>query len=125
MVIPLMGAMDAERAQLVLETALGGARKNRTLVMILDVTGVKGVDEGVAGMLVRTAEALRILGTEAVITGIRPEVARMIVGLGLNLGAIATLSTLQRGIAYALARTEGDPRTRRSGWRVVRRDRTA
>jgi GAF domain-containing protein len=120
MVMPLMGAMDAERAQQVLETALGGARKNRTLVLILDVTGVKGVDAGVAGMLVRTAEALSILGTEAVITGIRPEVARMIVGLGLDLGGIATLSTLQGGIAYALARAEGDPRALRSGWLVVR-----
>ena len=125
MVMPLMGAMDAERAQQVLETALGGARANRTLVMILDVTGVKGVDSGVAGMLVRTAEALRILGTEAVITGIRPEVARTIVGIGLDLGKVATLSTLQRGIAYALERTAGDPRSFRTGWGVIRGGKTA
>lgn len=124
-VMPLMGAMDTERAQQVLEMALGGARESRTLVMILDVTGVKGVDSGVAGMLVRTAEALRILGTEAVITGIRPEVARTIVGLGLDLGSVATLSTLQRGIAYALERTERDPRSFRAGWGMIKGGKTA
>ncbi|MCC6552183.1 MAG: AAA family ATPase [Polyangiaceae bacterium] len=125
MVMPLMGEMNAERAMAVLETALAGARANRALIMIIDVTGVKGVDTGVAGMLVRTAGALRILGTEAVITGIRPEVARMIIGLGLDLGDIATLSTLQRGIAYALERTEGDLGALRSGWNVLRARPTA
>jgi anti-anti-sigma regulatory factor len=121
MVMPLLGAMDAERAQQALETALYGAYRNLTEVMILDITGVKGVDAGVAGMLVRTAEALRRLGTEAIITGIQPDVARTLIALGLDLGGIPTLSTLQSGIAAALTATEGSDQRPEGAWERRRR----
>jgi anti-anti-sigma regulatory factor len=44
MVMPLIGAMDAERAQQVMESALEGASRRRAEFVILDVTGVKGLD---------------------------------------------------------------------------------
>jgi predicted ATPase/GAF domain-containing protein/anti-anti-sigma regulatory factor len=104
MVMPLIGVMDAERAQLVLATALKGAQANQAEVVIIDITGVHMVDAGVAGTLVGAAGALRMLGTRVVITGVRPDVAQTLVGLDIDLGAIVTKGTLQSGIAYALAR---------------------
>jgi rsbT co-antagonist protein RsbR len=61
----------------------------------------------VAATLIRTAQALRLLGAEAVITGIRPPVARALVTLGVNLAKVVTRGTLEGGIAYALGRNEG------------------
>jgi GAF domain-containing protein/anti-anti-sigma regulatory factor len=105
MVMPLIGMMDAERAQQVLSNALQGVQLNRAEVVIIDITGVKLVDTEVASTLLRTASALRLLGAQAVITGIRPEVAQTLIGLQIDLGAIVTKGTLQGGIAYALMRT--------------------
>lgn len=105
MVMPLIGTMDGQRAQQVLETALEGVQANRTHVVIIDITGMKHVDTSVASTLIQTAGALRLLGAQSVLTGIRAEVAQTLVGLGIDLGSIVTRGTLQSGIAYALSRT--------------------
>jgi anti-anti-sigma factor len=102
MVMPLIGSMDVERAQQVLESALEGAAQRRAQFVILDVTGIKDIDARVAGLLVRAGEGLRLLGTRVVITGIRPEVARALVELGVSLDAVVTKATLQDGVAHAL-----------------------
>jgi GAF domain-containing protein len=102
LVMPLVGALDAGRAQQVLETALTGVKNRRAKVVILDITGVVGVDAGVAAALINTARALQLLGAKAVLSGIRPEVAVSLVQLDVQLGSIVTMSTLQSGIAYAL-----------------------
>lgn len=104
MVMPLIGTINAERAQLIMESALYGVSENRAAVVILDVTGVKALDGGVAGMVLNIASALRLLGAQAVITGIRPAVAREIVSLNQNLGDLVTRATLESGIAYAMGR---------------------
>lgn len=105
MVMPLIGTMDRQRAQQVLTTALQGVQAHRAKVVIIDITGVKLVDADVASTLIGTACALRLLGAQSVITGIRPEVAQALVGLDIDFGAIVTRGNLQSGIAYALGRT--------------------
>ena len=104
-VMPLIGVMDARRGQQVLETALYGAKESRAKVVILDITGMKLVDAGVAGALVNAAGGLRLLGAQVVITGIRPDVALALVDLNLDIGKILTFGTLQGGIAHALRQT--------------------
>ncbi|MFL5803822.1 MAG: GAF domain-containing protein [Roseiflexaceae bacterium] len=103
-VMPLIGTVDSRRAQQVLEILLSGIAKNRVEMAILDITGVAVVDTQVADALVRTAQAVRLLGSQIMLTGIRPEVAQILVELGIDLQGIITRSTLQSGIAYALAR---------------------
>lgn len=102
--LPLIGSIDSNRAQLVLEALLGGVAEQQAHTAILDITGVQVVDTQVANALLRAAQAVKLLGAEVMITGIRPEVAQTLVGLGLDLGAITTLGTLQSGIARALGR---------------------
>ncbi len=104
-VMPLIGTMDAARASQMLETALRGASDARAKMVILDITGIKTMDVGVASTLVQTTSALRLLGTQAAVTGIRPDVAQTLVALGVNLGSVLTFGTLRSGIAYALARS--------------------
>lgn len=104
MVLPLIGTMDTARAQQVIETVLDGAQHHRARVVILDITGMKHVDTNVASMLIRAAAALRLLGTQAVLTGIRAEIAQTLISLGVDLSGVVTRSTLQSGIAFAATR---------------------
>ncbi len=106
-VMPLIGSMDTERAAQVLDVALSGAKRHQARVVILDITGMKHIDTHVTGMLLRTASALRLLGAQAVLTGIRPDIAQTMVGLGVNLDTIVTRGTLESGIAYALQLVRG------------------
>ncbi|WP_438014420.1 PAS domain-containing protein [Sorangium sp. So ce315] len=100
--MPLVGAIDGARAELIMETLLAGISSQSAHTAILDITGVRAVDTLVANALTRTARAAQLLGTRVVLTGVRPEVAQTLVTLGVDLAGITTLSTLQSGIAYAL-----------------------
>ncbi|MRG92121.1 AAA family ATPase [Polyangium spumosum] len=104
MVMPLVGIVDERRASQVLEIALEGVHATQAEMVILDITGVKMVDASVTDALLRAARALGLLGTEAVLTGMRPDVARRIVETGGDLGGIVTLATLQHGVRYALGK---------------------
>lgn len=104
-IMPLIGTIDSQRAQLIMDTLLNDIAQSKAKIVIMDITGVSVVDTQVANVFIRTAQAVRLLGADVVITGIRPEIAQTLVGLGVELGDIITRSTLQRGIAYALNRT--------------------
>lgn len=100
--MPIIGAVDRERAQRVLETMLHGVAAHRAKIAILDVTGMAAADDEVASAISRAARAVGLLGASVVLTGIRPEVAAALVSIGVDLAGVVTLSTLQDGIAYAL-----------------------
>lgn len=101
-VMPLIGSMDASRAEDFLNAALQGVESMRAQVVIIDITGMKHVDTSVGATLVKATLALRLVGAEVVLTGIRAEIARTLVSLGVDL-PVNTRSTLQSGIAYALS----------------------
>ena len=107
MVMPIIGAMNEERAEQLLETALRGVHAHGANVVIIDVTGLKAMDEKVADSLMKTSGALRLLGAHAVITGIRPALARTLLASNVDLASIVTRGTLEGGIAYALERAGG------------------
>jgi rsbT co-antagonist protein RsbR len=68
---------------------------------VLDVTGVAVVDSRVANHLIQTVDAARLMGAKAIITGVSPEVAQTLVGLGISLGNVTTLGELQDGVDEA------------------------
>src|SRR5262245_45134027 len=100
-VMPLVGSIDSRRAQQVLDTLLHGINERNARVAILDITGVPVVDTHVASALIRAAQAAQLLGAQVVLTGIRPEVAQTLVGMGTELHGVVTRSDLQSGIAFA------------------------
>lgn len=104
-VMPLIGAIDSTRAQLIMETLLNGVADHHAAIAILDITGVQVVDTQVANALVQAARAVKLLGAQVLLTGIQPCIAQTLVQLGVDLGDIITRSTLQAGIAYALTQT--------------------
>jgi rsbT co-antagonist protein RsbR len=101
-VMPLVGTMDSQRAEQVLVTLVRGVVDRQARAAILDITGVSVVDSQVADALVRAAKAVKLVGAQVVLTGIRPDVAQTLVELGVDLSSIVTSGTLQAGIAYAM-----------------------
>jgi rsbT co-antagonist protein RsbR len=99
--MPLVGQMDESRTRQVMETLLHEVERLRARVAILDITGVMNVDSAVADMLVQVARAVELLGARVVLTGIRPEAAEALVGLGVDLSGLTTRRTLQDAIRYA------------------------
>jgi anti-anti-sigma regulatory factor len=101
LVMPLIGAVDTVRAGQILEALLQGVNDHRPKAVIIDITGVAAVDTQVASSLVQAAQAVRLLGSTAILTGIRPDVAQTLVSLGIQLNNFKSFGTLQDGIAFA------------------------
>ncbi len=102
--VPLVGTLDSARTQLVMERLLETLVATGADHAVLDITGVPTVDTEVAQHLLKTVGAVRLLGAECIISGIRPQVAQTIVSLGIEFGDIATKATLADALAYALRR---------------------
>ncbi|AGP37519.1 PAS domain S-box protein [Sorangium cellulosum] len=105
LVMPLVGRLDRVRIEQLLERLLHGVVAQRAATVILDVTGVSVVDAEIADALIRAAQAVNLLGAEVILTGVGPEVAQTMVGIGIDLQGIATLSSLQSGLHHALGRS--------------------
>ncbi len=100
LVMPLVGALDSGRIVEAQERALQAIDRWHAAHLILDVTGVPLIDTQVARGLVGIIRSANLLGAQALLVGIRPEVAQTMVGLGIDLATIVTFSTLQCGIEY-------------------------
>jgi len=105
-VMPLVGAVDADRARQVVEALVRGVAASRSRAAILDVTGVSAVDAEVADMILRAVRTVRLIGAQVVLTGVRPDVAQTLVTLGIDLSGVITRGTLKSGISAALAALE-------------------
>ncbi|MCM3603236.1 STAS domain-containing protein [Robertmurraya korlensis] len=101
-VMPLVGTIDTERAKQIMESLLNGVVRNRSEVVLIDITGVPVVDTMVAHHIIQAADAVRLVGSKCMLVGIRPEIAQTIVNLGINLNQITTKNTLKKGIESAL-----------------------
>lgn len=97
-VIPLIGTIDTNRAQLIMETALNEGSRLQLDSLILDVSGVPIIDTMVADQLYKIITALKLSGIEPLITGIRPELAQTIVNIGLHFNEVTTQSSLENAL---------------------------
>ncbi|RSL29160.1 STAS domain-containing protein [Salibacterium salarium] len=105
-VMPLVGTIDTDRAKLIMENLLEGIIEHRSQVVLIDITGVPVVDTMVAHHIIQAAEAVRLVGAECILVGIRPEIAQTIVNLGIDLHKFSTKSTLRKGIETGLELTQ-------------------
>jgi len=109
--VPMIGTLDSARTQLVMETLLQRIVETGSALAIIDITGVPTVDTLVAQHLIKTVTAIRLMGADCIISGIRPQIAQTMVHLGIDLQGITTKATLADALAQAL---------RRNGYGVTR-----
>ncbi|RDI45586.1 STAS domain-containing protein [Falsibacillus pallidus] len=93
-ILPLIGTIDTERAALLMEETLNHASRLQLSHLILDLSGVPIIDTMVADQIFKVIDSLKLLGVQAVITGIRPEIAQTVVQLGLDFKSIMVRSNL-------------------------------
>ena len=106
LILPVIGTLDSQRTQVMMENLLQKIVSTGCTTAILDITGVPTVDTQVANHLLKTVTAARLLGAECIVSGISPAIAQTIVHLGINLTNILTKATLQDAMIYALKKNE-------------------
>ena len=104
--LPLIGTLDSERTQVVMESLLHKIVETGASIAIIDITGVPTVDTLVAQHLLKTVAAARLMGADCIISGIRPQIAQTIVHLGVNLSDVTTKASLADAFSIALKRTQ-------------------
>lgn len=102
--LPLIGTLDSERTQVVMESLLRMIGETGSSYAIIDITGVPTVDTLVAQHLLKTVSAARLMGAECIISGIRPQIAQTIVHLGVKLGDVITRATLADAFTLVMKR---------------------
>jgi rsbT co-antagonist protein RsbR len=102
--VPMIGTLSSTRTQLVLESLLQRIVDTGSQLAIIDITGVPTVDTLVAQHLLKSVTAIRLMGADCIISGVRPQIAQTIVHLGVDLRDIVTKATLADAFAVALQR---------------------
>ena len=103
--LPIIGTLDSNRTQMVMETLLQRIVETEAAIAIIDITGVPTVDTLVAQHLLKAVAAARLMGADCIISGIRPQIAQTIVHLGVTLGEVITKATLADAFGLALSKT--------------------
>ncbi|WP_024514721.1 STAS domain-containing protein [Bradyrhizobium sp. Tv2a-2] len=102
--LPLIGTLDSQRTQVVMENLLQTIVDSEAAIAIIDITGVPTVDTLTAQHLLKTVAAARLMGADCIVSGIRPQIAQTMVHLGVELNVVSK-ATLADALAVALERT--------------------
>jgi rsbT co-antagonist protein RsbR len=104
--LPMIGTLDSARTQVVMESLLQRiVDTGSEEIAIIDITGVPTVDTLVAQHLLKTVTAIRLMGADCIISGVRPQIAQTIVHLGVDLQGVTTKATLADALSLALKRS--------------------
>lgn len=99
--LPIIGTLDSSRTMLVMDALLNRIAKDHAGAVVMDLTGVKNIDSQVSHHLIQMVRAVQLMGSEAIITGIRPETARALISLNINMSDITTRASLADGLKEA------------------------
>jgi len=100
-VTPIIGMLDSERTQQIMEQMLTAIVDTHSQISLIDITGVPSIDTAIAQHLVDTVNAVKLLGAKVVLTGIKPAIAQTLVHLGIDLTGVQTRKSLAEGINVA------------------------
>ena len=103
--LPMIGTLDSARTQLVMESLLQQIVDTESEIAIIDITGVPTVDTLVAQHLLKTVAAIRLMGADCIISGVRPQIAQTIVHLGVDLQGVTTKANLADALTLAMKRS--------------------
>ncbi len=102
--LPIIGTLDSNRTMLIMDSLLNHIARQHTKVVVMDMTGVSSIDSQVSHYIVQMVRAIKLMGSDAVLTGIRPEIARALTMLNIDLEDICTRGSLSDGLKEAFRR---------------------
>jgi rsbT antagonist protein RsbS len=96
-------------AQAFQQDVLKAIEKTRSRGLVIDITGLDMVDTFVARILTDTGRMAKLMGTETVLVGMRPEVAATLVRMGFSMQGVHTALNVDEGLALlsSLQRAQG------------------
>lgn len=104
--LPLIGTLDSERAQSMSEKLLEFISETRAKIAIIDVTGVPIIDTVVGGYLIEMFNAVKLMGCDVILTGIKPNIAHTLVKIGIDFNMVIVKRDLESGLKYAISEIE-------------------
>jgi len=113
--LPIIGSLDSSRTMMIMENLLTRIEKERARVVVMDVTGVLAIDSQVSHYLIQMIRAIGLMGAEAILTGIRPDIARALTSLNIDLGSVITRGTLSDGLKEAFHQLGIEVRAQQQG----------
>lgn len=102
LMLPIVGVVDSQRAQSIMDSMLARISETEARVVILDIEGVETVDTAVANHLIKITQATQLMGCSCVVSGISPNIAQTLVQLGIPLTNVVTRATLRDAVFFAL-----------------------
>ncbi|AGP36530.1 PAS domain S-box protein [Sorangium cellulosum] len=107
LVLPVIGTVETARAAQIMERLLPEIVRTQARYAILDLTGVSAVDAATVSHLLAVVRAASLLGSQCLVSGISPAIARTMTEIGSAEGAFLTFGLLQSALRYALSRCSG------------------
>ncbi|MFN2454635.1 MAG: PAS domain-containing protein [Pyrinomonadaceae bacterium] len=106
--LPIIGSLDTARMQQATETALREVVRTGARACIIDITGARIIDSHAVANLSSLVSALKLIGAEAIVTGVTAHAAQSLVGLGLDFKGMRTYRTLAEALSYLIKTTPAE-----------------
>ncbi|NJK31037.1 MAG: STAS domain-containing protein [Deltaproteobacteria bacterium] len=103
--LPIVGLVDTQRSAEMTERLLAEVARGRWQHVIVDLTGVELIDTSTADRFLKLARGVQLLGARCIVTGIQPGVARTLVELGVDFGALETHRSLKNALEVCIRRS--------------------
>jgi anti-anti-sigma factor len=100
--MPVFGSIDTLRAEQMMDILLQAIVRTRCRYVIIDLTGVDTVDASTADHIIKLIRSVQLVGSRGIVVGIRPEVARIVVSIGVDLSSFITLGNLREGLLFCM-----------------------
>jgi rsbT co-antagonist protein RsbR len=100
--LPIVGVVDSNRATQMMNSLLETIQAKRTRIAVLDLTGVRTLDSSTIDHLFRMVRAAALLGSRCVISGMSPDTAQTVAGLGLDMGNLKSFRSLEEALRFAM-----------------------
>jgi anti-anti-sigma regulatory factor len=113
LVLPIVGSLDTKRMQRATETALRAVMDTNAVACIIDITGARIVDSYAVANLGNLVSALKLIGAEAIVTGVTAHAAHTLVGLGVDFTGMKTRRTLAEALAGII---KSQPQSNKDGY---------
>ncbi|MFW9996718.1 MAG: ABC transporter substrate-binding protein, partial [Candidatus Odinarchaeota archaeon] len=108
LVVPVIGTLDSDRAQDLMEKFLQSIVETKSEIAIIDITGAATFDINVARYIIDTVNSIKLVGAIPIITGISPSIAQTVVQLGIDMRDLNTFATLANGLTIAYRKLDID-----------------
>lgn len=96
--LPVIGIVDSERANHIMDRLLAEVTRVRARYAILDLTGVDDIDTGTADHLLQIVRAVKLLGATGLLCGLQPAVAHTLSDLGVDMSPLLAHRNLQEAL---------------------------